>query len=118
MIDEKFARSFAADWIAAWNSHDIERIVSHYEEDVELLSPVALKLLGDGAVRGKESLRAYFTVGLQAYPNLRFELIDVLWGLETLVLVYRNSVRGNKTAEVMQVSAGGKIVQVWANYDQ
>jgi ketosteroid isomerase-like protein len=82
-----FARAFAEEWIAAWNSHDLELILTHYEEDVELRSPVAVKLLqGDGRVRGKAALREYFELGLQAYPHLRFDLVETLWGIETIVI--------------------------------
>jgi len=110
---------FAHDWIDAWNAHDLERILSHYEDEALLTSPVALKLLnGDGTVRGKAALRAYFLRGLEAYPNLRFDLVDTLWGTETIVVFYINNVRGNKTAEVMQISPEGMIRRVWANYDQ
>jgi hypothetical protein len=114
-----FARAFAEEWIAAWNSHDLELILTHYEEDVELRSPVAVKLLqGDGRVRGKAALREYFELGLKAYPHLRFELVETLWGIETIVISYVNNVRGSKTAEVMLMSEAGKIRGVWANYDQ
>lgn len=114
-----FAREFAREWVDAWNSHDLDRILAHYEEDVVLTSPVAAKLLnGDGTVRGKASLRKYFQRGLEAYANVRFDLIEVLWGMETIVLYYVNNVRGSKTAEVMWMSAAGKVRQVWANYDQ
>jgi hypothetical protein len=114
-----FARAFAHDWVDAWNAHDLERILSHYEDEALLTSPVALKLLnGDGTVRGKAALRAYFLRGLEAYPNLRFDLVDTLWGTETIVVFYINNVRGNKTAEVMQINSEGKIRRVWANYDQ
>jgi hypothetical protein len=30
MIDQEFAAHFAADWIAAWNSHDLQRILEQY----------------------------------------------------------------------------------------
>ena len=115
-----FARRFALEWVEAWNSHDLDRILDHYDDEVVLISPVALKLLnnGSGMVEGKTALRNYFQFGLKAYPDLRFELIDVLWGVETIVLFYSNNVRGNKTAEVMQLSAAGKVQRVWANYDQ
>jgi hypothetical protein len=63
-------------------------------------------------------LGAYFLRGLQAYSELHFDLIDVLWGLETIVVYYRNNVRQGKAAEVMQVTAAGKIRRVWANYDK
>jgi ketosteroid isomerase-like protein len=115
----EFAQEFARDWVEAWNSHDIDRILTHYDDNVVLVSPVALNLLkNDGSVRGKEALRAYFLRGLEAYPALRFDLIDVLWGLETIVLIYSNNFRGNKTAEVMQISAAGRVLRVWANYAQ
>jgi hypothetical protein len=118
-LQESFARQFAQDWVNAWNSHELKRILAHYDDDVELISPVALKLLnkGDGVVRGKSALRAYFLRGLQAYPELHFDLIDVLWGVETVVVYYRSNVRQGKAAEVMHVSAAGKVRRVWANYD-
>lgn len=28
---------FAHEWIAAWNAHDLERILAHYADDVELV---------------------------------------------------------------------------------
>lgn len=117
--DPVFAQSFAEEWLAAWNSHDLDRILAHYDDEVILASPVAQKLLNnDGNVRGKSALRDYFQRGLTAYPNLAFELIDVLSGLETIVLYYRNNVRGNKTAEVMLLTPAGKVSRIWANYDQ
>jgi predicted ester cyclase len=73
---------------------------------------------GDGVVQGKAALREYFLRGTQAFPNRRFDLIDVLWGVETVVVYYGNNVRGSKSAEVMQLSTAGKIRRVWANYDQ
>jgi ketosteroid isomerase-like protein len=30
MIENTFAEHFAAEWIDAWNCHDLERILSHY----------------------------------------------------------------------------------------
>lgn len=116
----EFARQFAQNWLEAWNSHDLERILAHYEDDVVLISPVALKLLNnrDGAVQGKAALRDYFHRGLQAFPDLRFELIDVLWGVETVVVLYLNNVRGGKSAEVMQFGSAGRVRRVWANYER
>src|SRR5437660_354560 len=98
---------FAEDWIAAWNAHDLERIMTHYAEGIELTSPVAAQLLGtaDGKVIGKANLRAYFQRGLEAYPELRFGLEDVLWGMSSVVLCYKNQ-KGTRSAEFMELSAG------------
>ena len=119
-LQSSFARHFAQEWIDSWNSHDLDRILTHYDDGVRLVSPVALNLLknGDGVVEGKASLREYFRRGVEAFPNRHFELIDVLWGVETIVVYYANNVRGSKTAEVMQLTSTGRIRRVWANYDQ
>ena len=111
------AWKLANHWVAAWNAHDLELILTHYEEDVELTSPVAAQLLGtpDGKMAGKANLRAYFQRGLTAYPELSFQLEDVLWGVNSVVLCYLNQ-KGTRTAEFMELSATGQIVRVVANY--
>jgi len=38
MID---VETFAREWIAAWNAHDLERVLAHYSPDIQLSSPVA-----------------------------------------------------------------------------
>ncbi len=40
------AWAFARDWIEAWNKHHLDRILSHYEDSVELTSPAAARLRG------------------------------------------------------------------------
>jgi predicted ester cyclase len=114
--DEAWA--LANHWVEAWNAHDLDLIMTHYEDAIELTSPVAARLLGvsDGKVVGKANLRAYFQRGLEAYPELRFRLEDVLWGLNSVVLYYTNQ-KGTRTAEFMELSAGGKVARVVANYN-
>jgi predicted ester cyclase len=111
------AWSLAKHWVAAWNAHDLELIMTHYEDDVELTSPVAARLLGtsDGKVVGKASLRDYFRRGLEAYPDLHFRLVDVLCGVNSVVLYYTNQV-GTRTGEFMELSSAGKVARVVANY--
>ncbi|PYV69422.1 MAG: nuclear transport factor 2 family protein [Acidobacteria bacterium] len=104
-------------WVAAWNSHNLDSIITHYDDAIELTSPVAAQLLGmsDGRVVGKANLRAYFQRGLEAYPDLHFRLEDVLWGINTVLLYYTNQ-KGTRTAEFMELSATGKVARVVANY--
>jgi ketosteroid isomerase-like protein len=111
------AWNLANHWAAAWNSHDLDLILTHYEDAVELTSPAAAQLLGrsDGKVVGKANLRAYFQRGLEAYPELHFRLEDVLWGVNSVVLYYTNQ-KGTHTAEFMELSATGKVARVVANY--
>jgi predicted ester cyclase len=111
------AWELANQWVEAWNAHDLQLILMHYEDEVELTSPVAARLLGaaDGKVAGKANLRAYFQRGLEAYPNLHFELENVLWGLSSVVLYYKNQ-NGTRTAEFMELSSTGKVARVVAHY--
>jgi predicted ester cyclase len=114
-IDE--AWKLANHWVTAWNAHDLDLIMTHYEDAIELTSPVAAQLLGkpDGKIIGREDLRAYFQRGLEAYPELHFHLEDVLWGVNSILLYYRNQ-KGRRTGEFMELSASGKVVRVVANY--
>ena len=106
----------AKQWVAAWNSHDLDAIMSHYDDGIELTSPVAGQLLGaSGKVIGSANLRAYFQRGLQAYPELCFELEDVLFGLNSLVLYYKNQ-KETRTAEFMELSSASKVARVVAHY--
>jgi predicted ester cyclase len=104
-------------WVTAWNAHDLDLIMTHYEDAIELTSPVAARLLGtsDGKVIGKANLRAYFQRGLEAYPELSFHLEDVLCGINSVVFYYKNQ-KGTRTAEFMELSATGKVARVVANY--
>jgi len=116
-VTREDAWNLASNWVAAWNAHDLDLMMTHYDDAIELTSPVAAQLLGssDGKVVGKANVRAYFQRGLEAYPELRFRLEDVLWGLSSVVLYYTNQ-KGTRTAEFMELSAIGKVVRVVANY--
>ena len=117
MLSETEARQFADHWILAWNSHDLDAIMSHYAPEVVLTSPTAVKLLSDssGTIKGKEAVRGYFERGLEAFPNLKFELLDVMRGISSVVLYYLNQ-KGTKTGEFMEFDANQKVARVVANY--
>jgi hypothetical protein len=117
MLTGDWVKEFAQEWVRSWNAHDLEAILAHYADGVVLTSPVAARLLSDpsGNVRGKAALRAYFSKGLAAYPDLKFELVDVMAGLSSVVLYYTNQV-GKKTGEFMEFDGDGKVVRVVANY--
>lgn len=117
MLTEADARQFADHWIQAWNSHDLDAILSHYAPDVALISPTAARILQEpsGTVSGIDALRRYFSRGLEAYPNLTFELLDILWGVSSILLYYKNQ-NGTKTGEFMELDGNGKVSRVVANY--
>ena len=111
------AWKMANHWVEAWNAHDLDLIMTHYDDAIELTSPVAARLLGtlDGKVVGKANVRAYFQRGLEAYPQLSFRLEDVFCGVSSVVLLYTNQ-KQTRTAEFMELSPIGKVARVVANY--
>lgn len=117
MIANQKAEHIATEWIEAWNSHDLDAIVAHYADDVEFTSPFVMKLLSNpsGTIKGKETLRSYFGKTLAAYPNLKFDLVQVLTGVDSVTLYYR-SVNGMMAAEVMSLNSNEKITKVIAHY--
>lgn len=111
------AHTVAAEWLRAFNSHDLDAILSHYAESVELTSLLAARVLGDpaGTVRGKDALRAYFAKALAAAPDLRFELLDVFTGVDSVAVYFRSNVRGLQV-EVMTLDTDGRIVKVLVHH--
>lgn len=109
------AESFAAHWIDAWNRHDIDAILSHYVDDVVFLSPVAEQRIGNGRVIGLDALRSYWSAGLAAQPQLRFELDMLLVGFESVTICYRNH-RKQSVAETFEFNGSGKVVRAFACY--
>jgi ketosteroid isomerase-like protein len=94
-MDHGEALAFAEQWVRAWNAHDIDALLKHFTDDVVFTSPVAARLLGgDGVVRGKEALRSYWAEGIRLIPDLRFEVLAVYAGLDTVVINYRNQAGG------------------------
>ena len=115
MIDKKFAEQFANGWIDSWNSHDMNRILSHYSDHFEMSSPVIIQLAGEpsGTLKGKDAVGAYWAKALQLNPDLRFELLSTLVGVNSITLYYK-SVRG-LAAEVFHFGPHQKVVRAYAH---
>ena len=106
----------AARWCAQWNAHDLDGLLAHFTDEVIFTSPVAARVLGgDGVVRGKEALRAYWRLGLQKIPDLRFEIIDVYSGVDTVVINYRNQL-GSRVCEALTFADDGLVREGHATY--
>lgn len=116
MIDPK---AFAAEWIAAWNSHDLPRILSHYAEDVVFTSPASTRITGDpsGRVVGKAALEAYWSRALALAPDLAFTLRAVLSGPGAVAIRYFSSRTGAEAVEVLRFNADGLAIESAAYYE-
>jgi ketosteroid isomerase-like protein len=117
MIDATFAREFAVDWIDSWNSHDLERILSHYTDDFELESPLILERMNEpsGRLRGKAAIRPHWQKGLAMPPPLRFELESVLVGANSIAIAYRR-VNGPRVVEIITFNEARQAIAGCAHY--
>ncbi len=107
------AVAFASEWEAAWNSHDLDRIMAHYHDDIVFRSAKAKALAGRGTMRGKTELRAYWDKALTIQPRLAFAVVDVFSGHEMAVLTYRNH-NDVLAAETLRFNADGLVVEASA----
>ena len=116
-MDPKVAEHFATDWIAAWNAHDLEKVLSHYTEDFEMSSPVIIQIADEpsGTLCGKPAVRAYWSKALQMIPDLKFELLSVLVGTGSITLYYKGA-GGRLAAEVFHFGRDGKVTKAFAHY--
>ena len=119
MLTEQEARQFASRWIKSWNDHDIASIISHYSEDVEYFSAFLTKLADNptGTLRGKGAVKEYVAKGLAMYPDLQFVLMNVFWGVWSVVLQYK-SVNNLVAAEVFEFNESGLVSRVQCHYDK
>jgi hypothetical protein len=118
-MDQERAQRFAEEWYSAWNAHDLDAILDHYADDVEMVSPLVSVLTGghENTIAGKDALGSYFAAGLERYPALHFEPIELFAGVDSLVLQYR-SAGGNLAAEVIFLDSSDRISRYFAHYTQ
>lgn len=117
MITNEQAHSFSNDWIESWNAHDIDRIMSHYDENVEYFSMFLAQLTDNklGRLQGKGNLRNYLVKGLEAYSELKFILLDVFVGVASVTIHYER-VNNLIAAEVFEINENWKATRVQCHY--
>lgn len=96
MIDFIVAERFAADWIAAWNRHDVDALLDRCADDIEWASPLLPRLARapSGVLRGKRAIGACWARLLTApaltlAPRLHCTALLALSGQDSLVLLSR-----------------------------
>ncbi|MCK1300253.1 MULTISPECIES: nuclear transport factor 2 family protein [unclassified Bradyrhizobium] len=104
-------------WVEAWNTGELERVLTLYAEDTVMTSDriPAMGFDESGTVRGKDALRAYWGKALGLLPDLHFSLIELFVSPDSVVVFYENE-RGKRICEYLRVNAEGKIVQGSANH--
>jgi hypothetical protein len=112
------SKEFAVEWIKSWNSHDLDRIMSHYADDVKVTSPMIKVTMGidNGMLQGRTSVRQYWHAALNKVPDLHFELVECTQSVDSIAIYYK-SVMGKMAIELMFFDQNGKVSKVIAHYN-
>ena len=116
-LSDQRGRELGEEWLAAWNSHDLDAIIALYSPDVRFQTPTAIASLGipDGLINGAERLREHFARGLARLPDLRFDLEQIYVGVRSIAITYRWA-DGTPVAEVHEYAQDELIERVQALY--
>jgi ketosteroid isomerase-like protein len=106
-VNGEEAAAFAERWVKDWNAHDVEAVLAHFADDVVFTSPLAERLFPEsgGVISGKDTLRRYWNEGVRRRPGLRFELLGVYAGTDTVVIRFRTE-QGADQCEVLTFGEG------------
>jgi ketosteroid isomerase-like protein len=112
-MEKKKLTRLVRDWLNAWNSRDIDRLMDHYHEDIEFTSPTVIKRWNNpsGKLIGKEALRKHFMKGFEQANHIQFELLGILEGIDGFILVYRKEMQG-MGADLVTLNEMGKAMKV------
>lgn len=106
------ARKFAQEWVAAWNTHDVTKLMTYCAEEFEMSSPLVSDVGAgaSGTVKGREAVGEYWGNMLVRAPGLRFDLVNVLTGVSSIIVVFR-LINRRLAAQVLEFNPEGKIVR-------
>ena len=108
----------AEDWVAAWNSADLDAIMEHCAPMVSFCSPGVVERwdLGDGWLHGWDALRMHFARGLEN-TALKLTLEDVLVGVAVVTILYRRET-GTLVSDCMELDDKGRARRIVVTYGQ
>ena len=113
MTPEKL-QSIAFKWFDAFNSHNLEQLLSLYDDDAEHFSP-KLKIRKpetNGLVTGKDAMRDWWKDAFERLPTLLYKVKSLTANGDRVFMEYIRTVEGEENmlvAEVLEVK-DGKII--------
>ena len=98
----------AKKWLAAFNEHDLEKLLSLYDENAEHYSPKlkVRKPETNGLVVGKAAMRDWWRDAFERLPSLVYQEETITANEERVFMEYTRIVPGEenmKVAEVLEI---------------
>jgi ketosteroid isomerase-like protein len=106
--------SIAHLWFEAFNAHNLDKLLSLYDEDAEHFSP-KLKIRHPetkGLVTGKEALRSWWKDAFDRLPTLHYKVTSLTSNSDRVFMEYIRTVDGEENmlvAEVLEIKEGSII---------
>ena len=107
-------KNIAKLWFKAFNEHDLESLLSLYDDNAEHFSP-KLKIREpetNGLIQGKEELRNWWKDCFERLPTLQYEVQKLTADSEQVFMEYIRKVGGEEDlniGEVLEIK-NGKII--------
>lgn len=104
-------KEIANSWFAAFNEHNLEKLLSLYHDKAEHYSP-KLKVRQPetrGLITGKEAMRAWWKDSFERLPTLKYEVIRLTPHEDRVFMEYLRHVQGEETflvGEMLEVRQG------------
>lgn len=101
-------------WFAAFNAHDLEKLLSLYDDDAKHFSP-KLKIREpetNGLVTGKTALGNWWRDAFDRLPTLHYQVTSLTSNPDRVFMEYVRTVSGEEqmlVAEVLEIK-DGKII--------
>ncbi len=101
----------AKNWFEAFNSHDLEKLLSLYHEEARHYSP-KLKIRQpktNGLVTGKNALRAWWQDAFERLPSLHYEVTNLTANNTRIFMEYIRKVENEEdmmVAELLEIEKG------------
>jgi hypothetical protein len=110
-MDTKLLLDIAQKWFAAFNEHDLEKLLALYDEKAEHYSP-KLKVRQPetkGLIREKSALRTWWQDSFERLPSLQYEIIRLTPHDNRVFMEYTRHVTGEEdmhVGEMLEVKNG------------
>jgi hypothetical protein len=92
----------AHQWFEAFNQHDLEKLLSLYDENAQHYSP-KLKVrqpATNGLIKGKSALRAWWRDSFDRLPSLQYEVVRLTPYQDRVFMEYIRHVEGEEDLRV------------------
>lgn len=99
-ISDSFAKGHIERWISAWNTKDLETVLSMFADNIEFYSPKMKSItpeFNSGKVNNKQDLKHYWSAALEKITSLQFTPKEYYIKGDALVLEYIATFDGKST---------------------